>query len=137
MREIKFKAKSTVNKQWLYGYYEKGLNGLSYIKNKVAIDENSNKAVDSLIIPETLCQFVGSTFDNKDYYFNDILEHDDGYLCVVKYGEHYIFDNEHSGYGYYIHCLSDDGDFHCSIEYGFDGKIVGNTIEDSELIKNK
>lgn len=75
--------------------------------------------------------------NKKEIYEGDILKHEDDYLCVVRFGEHYVFDNRHSSYGFYLDCLSEDGNFHTNVRFDFEGVIVGNIYENPELlIKN-
>ena len=71
---IKFKAKSLDNGEWVYGYFYKE-NGNTYIIENRQKDSvlNRNEAV--LIDPSTVCQFTGlKDCEGKEVWEGDIVE---------------------------------------------------------------
>ena len=152
MREVRYKAKRYDNKQWIEGslivldadsgYYfitEEFLSASTLPVRNLIYDHTH------LVEPDTICQLIQT--DKVRVWENDIVrwEDDDEYISVIRYDEEnarFVFD--------------DYGVKGCLMEYGWDenaggfGKVdtngfddfysfgfevIGNTIDNPELIK--
>lgn len=125
-REIKFRAKNTDTKEWVYGY----LADETYINNINTIDLSSIE-VDS----DTVGQFTGLKDKNgKEIYEGDILWASDGVIGYVKGGVR--------GYCYDVVFIKHPAGEECWSLYStvmddYPGKIkvIGNIHDNPELLK--
>ncbi len=130
MRDINFRGKRKRDGKWVYGYYVRLANS-----NKYAIKNGGQLYI---VVPETVGQYIGCE-DEEDHeiYEGNILMH-----MVKSHGINYVYqvyyDEEYAGF--MLKMLTKD-DLHPnaekirSIGYSEDFRIVGNAVDNPELIK--
>lgn len=118
MKEIKFKAKRKDNGEWYFGSLIKTENIFNSNKYYYYIEDEYGDRFE--VIPETICQYLGSIND-VDLYENDIIK-----------GFEDMYDNEVKGKvvlslenGLQLHCK--DKIYH--FDYIYDFELIGNVYD--------
>lgn len=129
MREIKFKAKSIDNGEWVYGCY---VNSGEYRdeegkKLHFILEDDSGSYEDVIeVIPETLCQYTGLKDGNKiKIYEGDVV------LMNSLKSDAYSFTIEYNDYRYMLYCNEFKekiywGDLQRSTELRNELEVTGN-----------
>jgi len=125
MREIKFRGKREDNGEWVYGYYIKE-NGVCGIMTE---SKARNFLIWNEVIPESVGQYTGL----KELYGGDIVKYiDESRTPQVGW----VVD---LGWKVYIQAVGGDEEGNQDLElhpYNCDNvEIIGNTIENKELLK--
>ncbi len=141
-REIKFRSKSTSNKEWIYGNYAI-IDGLpSIVEGSIEFIDGSELRSYSwdYVIPETICQFTGLHDKNgKEIYEGDILRSvvNPDIIMYVSYDVEEtsfmaIQINKYTGTDLESRC-------HIRREWitGFPKEVIGNIYDNPELIKRE
>ena len=123
-RTIRFRGKTKVGKEWVYGYVYEA---------QIFIDGNPCQDVmiidDFTVIPETIGQFTGLTDKNgKEIYEGDVVASVNYDGTISKNIVFYHDGNQ--GYGCYLP-FGNDMDS-CM---GSDVKVIGNIHDNPELLK--
>ena len=129
MRTIKFRGKSILTDEWLYGDLVHSAD-----KKRTAILVNDKDSYDECEVDsETIGQFIG-LYDahGKEIYEGDILKWNKGRLYVVKFWRGMFYAsveecNEGILGGFPLHRLTEYEDEKC--------EIVGNLYDNLELLK--
>ncbi len=85
MREIKFRAKTTSDNEWVYGYFFKNANGDCCI-----CEENGTTHI---VQPDTVCEMVYKNNDGEEFYEGDYIyfrEEPETGLYLIVYNEAYL-----------------------------------------------
>lgn len=133
MREILFKAKRKDNGEWVEGYLIKSFTGICYI---VKLYDHILNILEKYEVDEnTLCQFTDLTDKNGNKIWeNDIICINDAEECVVRwrFGAFELLYRvcANSIYAYV------GTDLYIN-DNTLDIKVLGNTIDNPELLDNK
>lgn len=138
MREILFKAKRVDNGEWVEGFYVSWshMNGVGY----EYVHAIQGDHVPVLVIPETVCQFIGKRDRNGRRIFDgdEVACHKHGVVTeehirgFVKWGEYtmqhpgYEHNEYYSGYGPFI-----DGEYIYNLILVEDVVLTGRNIHDT------
>lgn len=131
MREILFKAKRVDNGEWVYGYYM-DRHGSEIIEQGTwhifEIDEN------------TICQYTGLTDKNgKKIWANDIVVYDNSpynVYCTPHTGN-IAYRNGCLCFKYWLYGSINYMPFTADDFFGSKCEVIGNTIDNPELLDNK
>lgn len=138
-RKIKFRGKSTTDKEWKYGIPVTLEDSTIIIENKGVYNDGSASPFFSkwdLVIPKTICQSTGLHDKNgKEIYDGNILRfhhNNKEYVCIVGWN------NEVGAW-----CIRFKGEKHVGIrplgewlcEYKIE--VIGNIYDNKELLEEK
>lgn len=125
VENIKFKAKSLDNGEWVEGYFYAECGNTYIIENRQE-ESMLNRNITYEVDPSTVCQFTGLKDKNgKEIFENDLLyDEDSGIVSAIKWERHicgYVY--EKAGMFATVHVFSTHT---CFL------KIVGNKFDRKE-----
>jgi len=136
MRELLFRGKSAVNKEWVHGYYYKDKNYTYILKKGWSFSGEP-------VLPDTIGQYTG--FDdikrNKIFeddivrvHYNDHPYSDEDDICVVEYQlEKY----EYPAFDLYPHDCDCNYFSHIYATGNYTVVIMGNKFDNDELYRRR
>jgi hypothetical protein len=129
MRDIKFRGYAVdklVGSQWVYGFGVDKVNYTDGTSDVILYTDSSPIRV----LEDSVGQYSCVNDSNKtEVYEGDIITGDtygDDYCLIIKWDEEYT--------GFYCHDPKGDEDDHLRIEEASKGKVIGNKIDNPELL---
>lgn len=126
MKEIKFRGKSAITGEWVYGYYR------LIAKDKTVIYTINDEEIP--IIAGTQGQYTGLKDKNrKEIYEGDLIRNDSGRICVVEWHE---YAGCWDATAEKIVC-KDNADGFEPVKWKHYVEVIGNIYDNKELLHSK